>query len=91
MKATFIRILFELKVICPLGYFDIVIHLVLHLPMNIFADPVCIRWMYYLANYMKKLKNYVINKEWLEGYIADGWVTKESLQFCSIYLEDVET
>ena len=40
---------------------------------------------------MKKLKNYVINKEWLEGYIADGWVTNESLQFCSIYLEDVET
>lgn len=39
VKATFIRILFELEVICPLGYFDIVIHLVLHLPTNIFADP----------------------------------------------------
>ncbi|XP_039135718.1 uncharacterized protein LOC120273139 [Dioscorea cayenensis subsp. rotundata] len=39
----------------------------------------------------KNLKNYVRNKRYPEGSIAEGYLAEECVTFCSRYLEDVET
>ena len=39
---------------------------------------------------MGDLKGYVCNKACPEGSIAEGYITDESLTFCSMYLHDVE-
>ncbi|XP_060959205.1 uncharacterized protein LOC133030469 [Cannabis sativa] len=61
--------------ITQLSFFDIMIHLVLHLPEEaILGGSVFMRWMYPFERYMKKLKNYVGNKARPEGSIAEGYV-----------------
>ena len=40
---------------------------------------------------MGNLKGYVLNKARPEGCIAERYIDKECLQFCSMYLNNVET
>ncbi|KAJ9543051.1 hypothetical protein OSB04_022758 [Centaurea solstitialis] len=87
-----IMILCKLELIFPPAFFDIMIHLVLHLPEEaILGGPVYMRWMYPFERYMKKLKNYVRNKAKPEGSIAEGYVADEALTFCSMYLQGIQT
>lgn len=59
-KDQLINILCSLEQIYPPAFFDIMIHLVIHLPEGaIEGGPVSFWWMYPFARYMKKLKNYV--------------------------------
>ncbi|XP_062112440.1 uncharacterized protein LOC133823592 [Humulus lupulus] len=87
-----IHILCKMELIFPPAFFDIMIHLVLHLPEEaLLGGPVFMRWMYPFERYMKKLKNYVRNKARPEGSIAEGYVADEALTFCSMYFKGVET
>ena len=87
-----IQILCKMELIFPPAFFDIMIHLVLHLPKEaILGGPVFMRWMYPFERYMKKLKNYVGNKAHPEGSIVEGYVADEALTFCSMYFKDIET
>ncbi|KAM6581559.1 hypothetical protein CsatA_005333 [Cannabis sativa] len=71
--------------ITQLSFFDIMIHLVLHLPEEaILGGPFFMRWMYPIERYMNKLKTYVGNKARPEGSIAEGYVADEAVTFCSI-------
>ncbi|XP_062109573.1 uncharacterized protein LOC133821081 [Humulus lupulus] len=91
-KDDLIVILCKMELIFPPAFFDIMIHLVLHLPDEaILGGPVFMRWMYPFERYMKKLKNYVRNKARPEGSIAEGYVADEALTFCSMYFKGVET
>ncbi|XP_023752225.2 uncharacterized protein LOC111900576 [Lactuca sativa] len=90
-KVDIIAILCKLELIFPPAFFDIMVHLLLHLPDEAIAGgPVCMRWMFPFKRYMKKLKNYVRNKAKPEGSIAEGYVAEEALSFCSMYLRDVK-
>ncbi|GJV51766.1 hypothetical protein Tco_1447507 [Tanacetum coccineum] len=81
-----------IDLIYPPGFFDIMIHLVIHLPLEALkGKPVRPRWMYPFERFMKKLKNYVRNKAKLEGLITEGYVTEEALTFSSFYFHDVTT
>ena len=85
-----IQILCKLELIFPPAFFDIMIHLILHLPKEtILGGPFYMRWMYPVERYMKKLKNYVRNKACPEGSIAEGYVADEALTFCSQYLQGI--
>ncbi|KAL5544976.1 hypothetical protein UlMin_008760 [Ulmus minor] len=78
--------------IVELSFFDIMIHLMLHLPEEaILGGPVHMRWMYPFERYLKRLKDYVRNAAKPEGSIAEGYVVDEALTFCSRYFDDVET
>ncbi|GJY42074.1 hypothetical protein Tco_0429344 [Tanacetum coccineum] len=91
-QSKVIDILCNLELIYPPAFFDIMIHLVIHLPLEaIFGGPIRPRWMYPFERYMKKLKNYVRNKAKPEGSIAEGYVAKEALTFSSHYFWDVTT
>ncbi|GKA05353.1 reverse transcriptase domain-containing protein, partial [Tanacetum coccineum] len=89
-QSKVINILCNLELIYPPAFFDIMIHLVIHLPLEaIFSGPIRPRWMYPFKRYMKKLKNYVRNKAKPEGSIAEGYVAEEALTFSSHYFRDV--
>nr|XP_043619647.1 uncharacterized protein LOC122591444 [Erigeron canadensis] len=91
-KDKLIKILCALEQILPPSFFDIMIHLVMHLPEEaIQGGPVYMRWMYPFERYMKKLKNYVKNKARPEGSIAEGYVAEEAVTFVSRYLKGVPT
>ncbi|XP_071688992.1 uncharacterized protein [Rutidosis leptorrhynchoides] len=90
-KVKLINILCSLEQIFPPSFFDIMIHLVMHLPEEaIQGGPVYIRWMYPFERYMKKLKNYVRNKARPEGSIAEGYVADEALTYASRYLHSIK-
>nr|GFA07922.1 hypothetical protein [Tanacetum cinerariifolium] len=91
-QSKVIDILCNLELIYPLAFFDIMIHLVIHLPLEaILGGPIGPRWMYPFERYIKKLKNYVRNKSKLEGSIAEGYAVEEALTFSSYYFRDVTT
>nr|GEY99019.1 hypothetical protein [Tanacetum cinerariifolium] len=77
-----VDILCDLELIYPPALFDIMIHLVIHLPLEALeGGPIRPRWMFPFERYMKKLKGYVRNKAKPEGSIAEGYVAEEALTF----------
>lgn len=82
----------KLERIFPPAFFDIMVHLAIHLPLEAkLAGPVAFRWMYPFERYLGKLKKYVRNKARPEGSIAEAYIVEESLTFCSMYLSGFET
>nr|XP_009623896.1 uncharacterized protein LOC104115034 isoform X1 [Nicotiana tomentosiformis]XP_018632796.1 uncharacterized protein LOC104115034 isoform X1 [Nicotiana tomentosiformis]XP_018632797.1 uncharacterized protein LOC104115034 isoform X1 [Nicotiana tomentosiformis] len=78
------------KIFLP-TFFDIMVHLVIHLPREAkLAGPVQYRWMYPIERFLRKLKCYVRNRSRPEGSIAEGYIVEESLIFCSRYLHGSE-
>ncbi|XP_025799550.1 uncharacterized protein LOC112879501 isoform X2 [Panicum hallii] len=47
--------------------------------------------MYPIEKYLRTLKGYVRNKAQPEGSIAEGYISKECMTFCSCFLEDIDT
>ncbi|KAL0413519.1 UNVERIFIED_CONTAM: hypothetical protein Sradi_1553600 [Sesamum radiatum] len=67
-------------------------HLPIHLAEEaLLAGPVQFRWMYPIERYLSTLKRYVRNRAHPEGSIARGYLMEECMNFCSRYLNDVET
>ena len=44
-----------------------------------------------MSRYLSRLKSYVQNKAAPKGSIAEGYVVKECLTFCSRYMDVIET
>ncbi|GKD88968.1 hypothetical protein Tco_1364475 [Tanacetum coccineum] len=89
-QSKVIDILCNLELIYPPTFVNIMIHLVIHLPLEaIDGGPIRPRWMYPFERFMKKLKYYVRNKAKLEGLIAKSYVAEEALTFSSYYFRDV--
>ncbi|XP_062094325.1 uncharacterized protein LOC133800383 [Humulus lupulus] len=85
-------ILCNLEKLFPPTFFDIMVHLVIHLAYEARIDePSIYRCMYPIERYMSKLKSYVRNKSKPEGCIAKGYLADECLTFSSRYMEGVET
>ncbi|CAL2255581.1 unnamed protein product [Prunus armeniaca] len=76
----------------PPSFFDIMVHLVVHLVREVrLCGPVYFRWMYPFERYMKVLKGYVQNRTRPEGYIAERYIAEEAVEFCTEHLSDVST
>jgi len=86
LSSSIKETLCRLEMVFPPAFFDIMIHLPVHLAEEAkLGGPVCYRWMYLVERYLRTVKGYVRNKAHLEGSIA-----KECLTFCSRFL-DVDT
>ena len=71
----------------PPSFFDIMIHLCIHLVEELFiCGPVHVRWMYPFERYYKTLKGYVRNHAKPEGCMAKRYELEESCGFASEYL-----
>ncbi|XP_050368965.1 uncharacterized protein LOC126787074 [Argentina anserina] len=82
----------HLERIFPPAFFDIMIHLPIHLTYEAsIAGPVFYRWMYPIERYLGILKGYVRNTSQPEGSITEGYIMDECLSYCSMYLDDMET
>ena len=76
----------------PPAFFDVMVHLIVHLLREIkLCGPVWLRWMYPMERYMKILKGYVWNHSRPEGCIIECYVAEEAVEFCSEYLESAPT
>ncbi|KAH7845791.1 hypothetical protein Vadar_006051 [Vaccinium darrowii] len=85
-------ILCKLELIFPPSFFDVMVHLAIHLAHEaIIAGPVRYRWMYPIERFLRTLKDSVRNKAHPEGSIVEAYIDKECLTFCSMYLTDSET
>ena len=71
----------------PPSFFDIMLHLTVHLIREVrLCGPVYFRWMYPFERYMKVLKGYVRNHNRPEGCIAECYLAEEAVEFCTEYL-----
>ena len=93
LEVNIAEILCQLERIFPPSFFDIMIHLPIHLAKEVrLGGPVQFRWMYPIERYLCRLKSYVRNKSRPEGSIVEGYLVEEYLTFCSRYLNpNVET
>ncbi|WMV33085.1 hypothetical protein MTR67_026470 [Solanum verrucosum] len=87
LERDIIIILCNLEMIFPPTFFDVMVHLAVHLPREaMYGGPVQYRWMYKIERFLCKLKRYVRNKARPEGSIAEGYIIDECLTFCSMFL-----
>ena len=71
----------------PLGFFNIMTHLMIHLVEEVFiCGPVHTRRMYPMERYMKSLKDFVRTKARPEGSMAEGYMMDDTLGFCTEYM-----
>jgi hypothetical protein len=92
MKVDIVVILCKMEQIFPPAFFDIMVHLAIHLPREAeLGGPVQNRWMYPMERTLGKHKRRVRNKARPEASIAKAYVVDECLTFCSMYLRGIET
>ncbi|XP_059650232.1 uncharacterized protein LOC132295992 [Cornus florida] len=92
MEKDIVIILCKLERIFPPAFFDVMVNLTIHLPREaILGGPVPFRWMYPIERFLFTLKKTVRNTARPEGSIAEAYIDKECLIFCSMYLEGIET
>ena len=82
-------ILCQLEMFFPPSFFDIMVHLVVHLVRKIIiCGPVYLRWMYPVERYMKIFKGYTKNHHHPEASIIERYITEEAIEFYTNYLSD---
>ncbi|KAK9287212.1 hypothetical protein L1049_015625 [Liquidambar formosana] len=92
LQKEIVLVLCKLESIYPPAFFDVMVHLAVHLPSEAkLSGPVQYRWMYLIERFLHTLKCYVQNPARPEGSIAEGYINNECLTFCSMYLRGVET
>ena len=81
-------ILCQFEMYFPPAFFDIMIHLIVHLVREIkCCGPVYLRWMYPIERYMKILKGYTKNLHRPETSIVERYIVEEAIELCSKYIE----
>jgi len=71
LEKTIVLTLCKLEKIFPPSFFDIMVHLPIHLANEAkIVGPVQYRWMYLVERYLRRLKSYVRNKARPEGCIV---------------------
>ncbi|XP_042465745.1 uncharacterized protein LOC122048217 [Zingiber officinale] len=75
----------------PPSFFDIMLHLTVHLVREVrLCGPIYFRWMYPFERSMKVLKSYVGSRKHPEGCIVQRYLAEEAIEFCSEYLNGVD-
>ncbi|XP_056688619.1 uncharacterized protein [Spinacia oleracea] len=82
----------QLETIFPPSFFNVMVHLPVHLVEEIrLGGPVCSRCMYSIERYLHELKDDVQNKAYPEGSMAEAYWAKECLRFCDRYINQSNT
>ncbi|KAK9071565.1 hypothetical protein SSX86_007993 [Deinandra increscens subsp. villosa] len=90
LQSEIVSTLCLLEKYFPPSFFDVMIHLMVHLVREVrLCGPVHFRWMYPFERFMKTLKGYVRNHHRPEACIAECYVAEEALKFCSNYFKNM--
>ena len=84
MQADLVVTICLLEKYFPPSFFDIMIHLTVHLVREVEScGPVFFRWMYPFERYMKVFKGWVKSRKHPEGCIAERYIVEEAVEFCA--------
>nr|ABA95451.2 transposon protein, putative, CACTA, En/Spm sub-class [Oryza sativa Japonica Group] len=91
LQTDIINTLCHLEMFFPLSFFDIIVHLPVHLMKQTkLCDPAFLREMCLFERYMGVLKTYVWNRAKPEGSIIEGYTTEEAIEFCVNYMSEAD-
>ena len=83
--------LYLLEKYFPPSFFDIMLHLTVHLVREVrLCGTIYFRWMYPFERFMKFLKEYLRNHNHLEGCIVECYIAEEAIEFCAKYLSNTD-
>lgn len=90
IQADLISTLCLLEQFFPPSFFDIMVHLTVHLIREVrLCGPVFYRWMYPFERHMKVLKSYIQNQTFPEGCIANRCLVEDSVELCTEYIAEL--
>ena len=90
MKEDIVLILCKLEKIYPPAFFDVMVHLAVHLPDEaLLRGPVQYGWMYPIEGRLGTFKRFVRNQARPEGSIAEAYTAYECMTQCSPYFNDI--
>ncbi|KAM6593613.1 hypothetical protein CsatA_001316 [Cannabis sativa] len=92
LHEDIVKTLCNLERYFPPSFFDIMVHLMVHLVREAkLCGPVWARWMYPFERNMKVLKSYVRNHYRPEASMVECYISEEAVEFCSEYIAGVDT
>ena len=84
-------VLCDLEKIYPPAFFDVMVHLAVHLPDEaLLRGPVQYGWMYPIERPLGTFKGYVRNRARPEGSIAEAYIATGALTFYSKCIETAD-
>nr|ABF94970.1 transposon protein, putative, CACTA, En/Spm sub-class [Oryza sativa Japonica Group] len=91
LQTDIVNTLCHLEMFFPLSFFDIMVHLLVHLVKQTkLCGPTFLREMWPFERYMGVLKSYVRTRAKPEGSIIEGYTTEEAIEFCVNYMSDAD-
>ncbi|XP_074323280.1 uncharacterized protein LOC141660216 [Apium graveolens] len=91
LQRQIVETLCEVEMYFPPSFFDIMVHLTIHLIYETrMCGPARMRWMYPVERYLKILKEYVMNRSRPEGCIAERYLIEEAIEFWSEFIPNVD-
>ena len=88
LQRDIAKTLVRLEMHFPPTYFDISLHLLIHLVDQIRAlGPMYLHQMFPFERLMKVFRTYVRNIFRPEGGMVEGWSMEEAIEFCTYYLD----
>lgn len=88
LQSDVIVTLCDLEKIFHASFFDVMIHLIVHLVHELrLCGPVFYRWMYAFDRFNKVLKGYIHNRYYLEVCMAESYLGEESIEFCTVFIK----
>ena len=92
MKEDIVLILCKLEKIYPPAFFDVMVHLVVHLPNEaLLRGLVQYGWMYPIDRRLGTFKRFIRNKARPEGSVAEAYTAYECMTQCSTYFSKIIT
>jgi len=86
MKVDIVLILCKLEKIYRSAFFDVMVHLAVHLPNEaLLRAPVQYGWMYPIERCLGTFKRFIRNGARPEGCIAEAYTAYECMTQCSTY------
>jgi hypothetical protein len=90
IEVEAVEILCELELYFPPAFFDIMVHLIVHLVREIrICGPVGMHWMYSFERHMGTFKGFAKCSSRPDASIVERFVTDEVIDYCSSSLEKV--
>ena len=88
LQRDIAKTLYRLEMHFSSTYFDISVHLLIHLVDQIRAlGPMYLHQMFPFERLMKVFRRYVRNRFRPEGSMVEGWSTEEAIEFYTYYLD----
>jgi hypothetical protein len=91
LKNEIPEIICKLELIYPSAFFDVMVHLAVHLPDEALQrGPVQYGWMYPIERRLCTFKNIVRSRARAEACIEEAYIAWEASTYCKRYLVDID-